>query len=98
MTIRIPVISRFSCLKKENILNQEENILIFVTKTLNNEVDIIPVTYNPFKHAELESVVELIEPQKELLLSCMIGGDDANLAYNESVSLTLAGDVKIEAV
>ncbi len=61
-------------------------------------MNIIPVTYNPFEHVELESVVELIEPQKELLLSCMIGGEDANLAYNESVSLVLHGKLKTDAI
>lgn len=58
----------------------------------------VAVTYNPFEHTELESVVELIESQKELLLSCMIGGTDANLAYNESVSLQLRGEIDVEIV
>lgn len=61
-------------------------------------MNIIPVTYDPFAHVELESVVELIEPQKEVLLSCLIGGEDANLAYNESVSLQLNGNLNEAAI
>src|SRR5690606_33830134 len=35
--------------------------------------------------------VPLIPSQKEIWLSCMIGGKDANLAYNQSFSLRLEG-------
>jgi amino acid adenylation domain-containing protein len=35
--------------------------------------------------------VPAIEPQLEILLSCLLGGDDANRSYNESVSLRFTG-------
>src|SRR5690606_26174581 len=34
----------------------------------------------------------------ELLMSCLIGGDDANLAYNESISLDLEGPLSLDAL
>lgn len=35
--------------------------------------------------------IPIIESQKEIWLSCMIGGDEANLAYNQSFSIKLEG-------
>lgn len=53
-----------------------------------NEID-----FNPFEASrEIEKVVVVSESQREIWLSCIIGGDPANLAYNESVSLDLKGD------
>jgi amino acid adenylation domain-containing protein len=36
-------------------------------------------------------LIETTEAQKEIWLSCKIGGDDANRAYNESISISLLG-------
>jgi amino acid adenylation domain-containing protein len=53
-----------------------------------NEID-----FNPFEASrEIEKVVIVSESQKEIWLSCIIGGDPASLAYNESVSLDLKGN------
>jgi len=50
------------------------------------------INYNPFANAgELDKTILLNESQREIWLSCLIGGDPANLAYNESVSLDLHG-------
>ncbi|MBB2148391.1 non-ribosomal peptide synthetase [Pedobacter gandavensis] len=54
-----------------------------------------PVDFDPFEETkEIEKIVFTNEPQKEIWLSCMIGGLAANLAYNESVSLELKGEIQ----
>lgn len=50
------------------------------------------VDFNPFEDSkEIEKIVLINESQQEIWLSCMLGGDAASLAYNESVSLDLKG-------
>src|SRR5437868_14993357 len=49
------------------------------------------VDFDPFSDREIEKIARTTEPQKELWLSCILGGDDANLAYNESISLEFQG-------
>lgn len=39
-----------------------------------------------------------IEPQREIWISCQLGGADANRSYNESVSLRLKGPFKLLAM
>jgi len=59
--------------------------------------DLKPIDYNPFKSGyEIEKTVSMNEPQRLMWLSCIIGGDEANLAYNESISLDLKGAFKKE--
>nr|WP_121273036.1 non-ribosomal peptide synthetase [Pedobacter schmidteae] len=54
--------------------------------------NLTPVDFNPFEEEqEIDKIVFTNEPQKEIWLSCAIGQDDSNLAYNESVSLDLSG-------
>jgi len=54
------------------------------------------VDFNPFEEGkEIDKIVNTNEPQKEIWLSCIIGGDDSNLAYNESVSLDLTGNFHV---
>ncbi|KQR67624.1 non-ribosomal peptide synthetase [Pedobacter sp. Leaf176] len=61
------------------------------------EANFIEVDYNPFEDGkEIEKVIILNESQKEIWLSCVIGGDEASLAYNESVSLNLNGRFNFE--
>ena len=58
----------------------------------------IPVDHDPFGGvSEIEKITLTNEPQREIWLSCIIGGDDANLSYNESVSLKLTGNLNITA-
>ena len=62
------------------------------------EANFIEVDYNPFEEGkEIEKVITLNESQKEIWLSCVIGGNPASLAYNESVSLQLSGRFNLRA-
>ncbi|MBO9620946.1 MAG: hypothetical protein J7539_18135, partial [Niabella sp.] len=47
--------------------------------------------FNPFAGNSIEKVLPATEPQTEILLSCIVGGKDANLAYNQSISLSFSG-------
>lgn len=52
----------------------------------------IPVDFDPFGEIkEIEKITLTNESQREIWLACVIGGNDANLSYNESVSLALNG-------
>ena len=51
------------------------------------------VDFDPFKGNEIEKIARTNEPQREVWLSCILGGEEASLAYNESVSLELNGAV-----
>lgn len=53
------------------------------------------IDYNPFKDNEIAKVSLMNDSQKEIWLSCMLGGDKASLAYNESISLELKGSLDI---
>jgi len=50
----------------------------------------VAVDYDPFADGGLSRVVPTTEPQRELWLAARLG-EDASLAYNESVSLRLRG-------
>jgi len=51
----------------------------------------IPVDFDPFAGLEMIRAVPAIEPQLEIWVSCLMGGEDANRSYNESVSLRMTG-------
>ncbi len=62
-------------------------------------LNLIPVDFDPF--AEVSEIGKLTftnEPQREIWLSCIIGGEDANLSYNESVTLKIKGVLNIDAL
>lgn len=42
--------------------------------------------------------IPLIDPQREIWLSCELGGEEANLAYNQSLTLELRGRLDIESM
>ena len=46
----------------------------------------------------IEKVIPVTASQLEIWLSCYIGGEDANRAYNESISLRLNGPINIDAL
>ncbi len=50
-----------------------------------------PIDFDPFAGLAIEQVAPITEPQTELWLACKFGGDDANRAYNESISVRLHG-------
>ncbi|HMR58564.1 MAG TPA: hypothetical protein PKC10_14665, partial [Cyclobacteriaceae bacterium] len=47
--------------------------------------------FNPFSGPEIERVIHTTPPQAEIWIACKLGGNDANRAYNESVSLIFKG-------
>ncbi|MBC7914512.1 MAG: amino acid adenylation domain-containing protein, partial [Pyrinomonadaceae bacterium] len=51
----------------------------------------LPVDHDPFAGPEIIRIAPSTESQKEIWASCMIGGDDANRAYNESITLHFKG-------
>lgn len=57
-----------------------------------------PVEYNPFAQHVYQCVAATIEPQKEIFVSCLIGEKEANLAYNESISLEFTGPLDLSAL
>ncbi len=59
----------------------------------------IPVDFDPFAGAyEIEKITFTNEPQREIWLSCVIGGNEAGMSYNESVSLLITGNLNFEAL
>ena len=49
------------------------------------------VEFNPFDGPEIGRLTLTTEPQMEIWTACVLGGRDANRAYNESVSLRFRG-------
>ncbi|HLX92033.1 MAG TPA: condensation domain-containing protein, partial [Puia sp.] len=64
----------------------------------NHASNVHPVEFDPFSGPEISSVAPAIEPQSEIWISCLMGGDDANRCYNESVSLDLRGRFDVGAM
>jgi len=62
-----------------------------------------PIDFNPFEQENtIVKIVLTNEPQREIWLSCTIGGEASNLGYNESISLAFYGafnaDYFLEAI
>lgn len=56
------------------------------------------VGFDPFSGPEIHRVIPITESQMEIWLSCALGGDQANSAYNESNSLRFKGIVNVSAL
>lgn len=56
------------------------------------------IDFDPFAGNILEKAFPATESQKEVLASCLLGGNSASLAYNESLSLDLFGSLNTEAL
>ena len=56
------------------------------------------IEFDPFAGPEIEKAVPAIESQVEIWASYLIGGEDANRSYNESVSLLLEGKLNRPAL
>ncbi|QHS56282.1 amino acid adenylation domain-containing protein [Mucilaginibacter sp. 14171R-50] len=54
--------------------------------------------FDPFAGPEILRVAPATEPQTEIWTSCLIGGNDANCAYNDSASIVLTGAFDKEAM
>ncbi len=59
--------------------------------TGNNKADDIANDFNPFEGPEIVKLIPAIEPQLEIWTSCQIGGNEANRAFNESLSVKFEG-------
>lgn len=57
-----------------------------------------PAAHNPFEGPAIEKVGGLVDAQKEVWLSCILGGKEANLSYNQSISLDLRGSLDLESL
>ncbi|WP_259070664.1 non-ribosomal peptide synthetase [Mucilaginibacter sp. X4EP1] len=58
----------------------------------------VPVEFDPFSGPEIVAIAPITEPQAEIWASCLIGGNEANCAYNESFSLLLTGHLNKNAL
>lgn len=56
------------------------------------------VDFDPFKGPEIAQVVPMTASQTEIWLSCALGGKEGNMAYIESNSLKLIGELDYEAL
>lgn len=56
------------------------------------------VDFNPFTGPEIAAVAPATESQKEIMISCLLGGDSANRAFNESISIKFTGILNKEAL
>ncbi|TCD23398.1 non-ribosomal peptide synthetase [Pedobacter psychrodurus] len=57
----------------------------------------LTVDFNPFEDERaINKVISINKAQQEIFISCLLGGDEASLAYNESVSINLEGSFEIE--
>lgn len=59
--------------------------------SITDHFNLIPVNYNPFGEVSFSKVGKVVDAQKEIWLSCLLGGKEAKLSYNESASLRLKG-------
>jgi len=65
-----------------------------LTETKNTP-GLMPVSFNPFEDGkQIEKITFTNQAQKEIWLSCAIGVEQANLSYNEAVSLHLHGTLQ----
>src|SRR5688572_2833888 len=56
------------------------------------------VDFDPWAGPEIFRAVPLTESQMEIWLSCALGGEEANIAYNESNSLLFNGEMNVKAL
>ncbi|MBN7810760.1 amino acid adenylation domain-containing protein [Algoriphagus sp. H41] len=47
---------------------------------------------------EIEKVIQTTPSQMEIWLACKLGGNEANMAYNESVSVQLKGNLSVKSL
>lgn len=64
---------------------------------VDRHLAVAAVDFDPFAEGEVLRTAPATEPQKEIWASVQMG-DDANCAYNESVSLWLRGELDVNAL
>ncbi|MCK8495658.1 amino acid adenylation domain-containing protein [Spirosoma sp. RP8] len=69
-----------------------------VRSDTQTDITFVEVDFDPFAGPELLRLAPITESQEEIWASCQLGGDDANRAYNESVSLKLQGSLDKSAL
>lgn len=60
---------------------------------MNKHVPQVNTTFNPFEGPAIERVIYTTQSQAEIWIACKFGDEDANKAYNESISLVLQGEL-----
>lgn len=55
-------------------------------------------TFDPFAGPQIVRIIPITQPQSEIWTACVFGREDANRAYNESISLILTGDLDKSAL
>jgi len=69
---------------------------------MSSYIKLESVDYNPFSEDRIIKLAKVVDAQKEIWLSCIIGGKEANLSFNQSFSLIFKGlfdkDVFVEAL
>lgn len=55
-------------------------------------------SFNPFAGPIIEKVILTTQSQAEIWIACKLGGNDANRAYNESITLVLKGELNNDAL
>ncbi len=58
---------------------------------MKNTDTVVALDFDPFAGPEIVRLAPVTEPQAEIWAACLLGGDDANRAYNESILLCLTG-------
>lgn len=66
--------------------------------TTEKTAELEEVDFDPFAGPTLTKIASTTQSQLEIWLACMIGGDDASRSYNESISLSLKGDLDQKAL
>lgn len=54
--------------------------------------------FNPFKGPEIKHILPTTDSQEEIWHSCYFGGEDANIAYNLSLTIELRGELNVGAL
>ncbi|MBD8487637.1 amino acid adenylation domain-containing protein [Echinicola sp. CAU 1574] len=60
---------------------------------MNPSFEFKEIDFDPFENSPLIKAIPSIDPQKEIWMACKLGGEVANMAYNESISLVLNGNL-----
>jgi amino acid adenylation domain-containing protein len=84
----------FPCFLTESHSKTDVNFIIEKFEDSANEL----IEAGFFVDPKIIRVVPAIEPQNEIWISCLLGGEDASRSYNESVSLRLEGDFNLAAM
>ncbi|MCC5937070.1 MAG: amino acid adenylation domain-containing protein [Lunatimonas sp.] len=63
---------------------------------MNESAQAKPIGFNPFEGNPIERIIPVIPPQREIWLACKVGGEEANLAYNQAITVQLKGSLRID--